>query len=64
MGSALSALVETGFSAGSATSTAVHNCRYRPYIARQVRADSPLLTTAWHHGMESQRVMDIPSVCW
>ncbi len=34
--SVLSALAEKGFSNCSAMATAVHNCRYRPYIARQV----------------------------
>jgi len=34
--SALSALAENKFSKCGAMATAVHNCRYRPYIARQV----------------------------
>ena len=38
--SALSALAESGFSNSSAMATAVHNCRYRPYIARQVSNSS------------------------
>ena len=33
---ALSTLAHSGFSNSSAIATAVHNCRYRPYIARQV----------------------------
>lgn len=33
---ALSRLADSGFSSSSAVATAVHNCRYRPYIARQV----------------------------
>ncbi|CAL5222835.1 g5259 [Coccomyxa viridis] len=32
---ALSRLADSGFSSSSAVATAVHNCRYRPYIARQ-----------------------------
>ena len=33
---ALSKLAESGYCSSSAVATAVHNCRYRPYIARQV----------------------------
>ena len=33
---ALSSLAQEAFSNSSATATAVHNCVYRPYIARQV----------------------------
>lgn len=33
---ALSKLADSGYCSSSAVATAVHNCRYRPYIARQV----------------------------
>ena len=39
---ALSSLADSGFSSSSAIATAVHNCRYRPYIARQVIICSPV----------------------
>ena len=39
---ALSSLADSGFSSSSAVATAVHNCRYRPYIARQVPISSPV----------------------
>ncbi len=38
---ALSSLADSGFSSSSAVATAVHNCRYRPYIARQVIISLP-----------------------
>ncbi len=58
-GSALSALAENRLSAGSATATAVHNCRYRPYLARQARADSSLLTAFWRRDMHAQGLVHL-----